>query len=277
MLASTNHRSALHATKPQFLLGFKHFEEKAHKAENNQNKQKIDEKMQVLWDIDFEGILVGFWKGFGRPKSMIFAFFSVFFRCRFSNVFRKAKKSSKLGQQDTESGNFGAGSDDPLAPGERQREGYKIFALHKEFDFSDLPSVIGQDVSENDFDNILGVNIKSVFLTTHFFLPHFKSNKSGTVLNIASTAGVSPRPNLTWYNASKGWMITATKGMAVELASFGIRVNAISPVAGETPLLGSFLGEDTPEMRKKFLDTIPLGRFSKPEDIGNTALFCVNA
>lgn len=130
-----------------------------------------------------------------------------------------------------------------------------------------------ENVSENDFDNILGVNIKSVFLTAHFFLPHFKSNKSGTVLNIASTAGVSPRPNLTWYNASKGWMITATKAMAVELASFGIRVNAISPVAGETPLLESFLGEDTPEMRKKFLDTIPLGRFSKPEDIGNTALF----
>ena len=67
---------ARNATKPQFLLGFKHFEEKAHKAENNQNKQKIDEKMQVLWDIDFEGILNGFWEGFGRPKSMIFAFFS---------------------------------------------------------------------------------------------------------------------------------------------------------------------------------------------------------
>ena len=69
-------RYARNATKPQFLLGFKHFQEKAHKAENNQNKQTIDEKMQVLWDIDFEGILNGFWEGFGRPKSMIFAFFS---------------------------------------------------------------------------------------------------------------------------------------------------------------------------------------------------------
>ena len=73
---NTQCRYARNATKPQFLLGFKYFAEKAHKAENNQNKQKIDKKMQVLWDIDFEGILNGFWDGFGRPKSMIFAFFS---------------------------------------------------------------------------------------------------------------------------------------------------------------------------------------------------------
>ena len=128
-------------------------------------------------------------------------------------------------------------------------------------------------VEEKDFDNILAVNVKSVFLTAHFLVPHFKNKKSGTILNIASTAGVSPRANLTWYNASKGWMITATKSMAIELASDGIRVNAISPVAGETPLLKSFMGEDTPEMRKKFLATIPLGRFSTPKDIGNTATF----
>ena len=128
-------------------------------------------------------------------------------------------------------------------------------------------------VEEKDFDNILAVNVKSVFLTAHFLVPHFKNKKSGIILNIASTAGVSPRPNLTWYNASKGWMITATKSMAIELASEGIRVNAINPVAGETPLLKSFMGEDTPEMRKKFLATIPLGRFSTPKDIGNTATF----
>lgn len=128
-------------------------------------------------------------------------------------------------------------------------------------------------VEEKDFDNILAVNAKSVFLTAHFLVPHFKNKKSGIILNIASTAGVSPRANLTWYNASKGWMITATKSMAIELASDGIRVNAISPVAGETPLLKSFMGEDTPEMRKKFLATIPIGRFSTPNDIGNTAAF----
>jgi len=76
-----------------------------------------------------------------------------------------------------------------------------------------------------------------------------------------------------WYNASKGWMITATKTMAVELASAGIRVNALCPVAGETPLLASFMGEDTPEMRAKFLATIPLGRFSQPQDMGEAAAF----
>ena len=94
----------------------------------------------------------GFGEGFGRPKSLIFVFFSMFFRCRFSSALPKAKKSSNMSHQDTESGNFGPGSDDPLAPGERQREGYKIFALHKELGFSDLPSVIGQDVSDSEFE-----------------------------------------------------------------------------------------------------------------------------
>ncbi len=130
-----------------------------------------------------------------------------------------------------------------------------------------------EDVSDEDFDRVLDVNAKSVFLMARHFVPNMKDHRSGAILNIASTAGISPRPNLSWYNASKGWMITATKAMAVELAPFGIRVNAINPVAGETPLLPSFMGEDTPEMRAKFLSTIPLGRFSTPEDIGNTAAF----
>ena len=82
-----------------------------------------------------------------------------------------------------------------------------------------------------------------------------------------------PRPKLTWYNATKGWMITATKSLAVELAQYNIRVNALNPVAGETPLLKKFMGEDTPEIRTKFLSTIPLGRFSTPEDMGNAAVF----
>ena len=99
-----------------------------------------------------------------------------------------------------------------------------------------------------------------------------KARKRGAILNIASTGGVSPRPNLTWYNASKGWMITATRAMAVELAPFGVRVNAINPVAGETPLLATFMGEDTPAIRAKFLASIPIGRFSTPEDIAAAAL-----
>ncbi|KIC18556.1 SDR family oxidoreductase [Leisingera sp. ANG-DT] len=135
-----------------------------------------------------------------------------------------------------------------------------------------LPSPL-EEISEADFDRVLGVNVKSVYLTARALVPHMKANKRGAILNVASTAGVSPRPNLNWYNASKGWMITATKTMAVELAPHGVRVNAINPVAGETPLLKSFMGEDTPEMRAKFLSTIPIGRFSTPEDMGNAACF----
>ncbi|MCA0872539.1 SDR family oxidoreductase [Seohaeicola saemankumensis] len=130
-----------------------------------------------------------------------------------------------------------------------------------------------EDVAEDEFDRTLIVNAKSVYLTARALVPHMKSRKAGTILNVASTAGVSPRPNLNWYNASKGWMITATKTMAIELAPSGVRVNAINPVAGETPLLKTFMGEDTPEMRAKFLSTIPLGRFSQPEDMGNAACF----
>jgi 3-oxoacyl-[acyl-carrier protein] reductase len=130
-----------------------------------------------------------------------------------------------------------------------------------------------EDVDEDEFDRVFAVNGKSVYLAARHFVPHMKSNGTGAILNVASTAGVSPRPNLNWYNASKGWMITATRTMAVELAPFGVRVNALNPVAGETPLLKSFMGEDTPEIRAKFLSTIPLGRFSQPEDMGNAAAF----
>ncbi len=130
-----------------------------------------------------------------------------------------------------------------------------------------------ENISEDDFDKVFFVNCKSVYLMAQLFVPEMKEQKSGVFLNVASTAGVSPRPNLNWYNASKGWMNTATKTMAIELALHGIRVNAINPVAGETPLLATFMGEDTPMIRSKFLSTIPLGRFSTPEDMGNTACF----
>ncbi|WP_299354856.1 SDR family oxidoreductase [uncultured Shimia sp.] len=128
-------------------------------------------------------------------------------------------------------------------------------------------------INEDEFDRVFNVNCRSVYLTARHLVPAMKSRGAGTILNVASTAGVSPRPNLNWYNATKGWMITATRTMAVELAPFGIRVNAVNPVAGETPLLKSFLGEDTPEMRARFLSTIPLGRFSTPEDMGNAACY----
>jgi len=130
-----------------------------------------------------------------------------------------------------------------------------------------------EEVSEAEFDRVFAVNAKSVYLTARALVPGMKAAGAGAILNVASTAGLSPRPNLNWYNASKGWMITATKTMAVELAAFGVRVNAIAPVAGETPLLKSFMGEDTPEIRAKFLSSIPLGRFATPQDMGNAAAF----
>ena len=130
-----------------------------------------------------------------------------------------------------------------------------------------------EEIGEEDFDRVLAVNCKSVYLAARHIVPVLKAQGAGAILNVASTAGVSPRPRLNWYNASKGWMNTATKAMAVELAPEGVRVNALNPVAGETPLLKSFMGEDTPEVRAKFLATIPLGRFSTPEDMGNAACF----
>lgn len=130
-----------------------------------------------------------------------------------------------------------------------------------------------ESMSEAAFERILAVNARSIFLTAKHFVPAMKQARSGAILNIASTAGVSPRANLTWYNASKGWVITATRSMAIELAPFGIRVNALNPVAGETPMLKTFMGEDTPEIRAKFLATIPLGRFSTPDDIASAACF----
>ena len=130
-----------------------------------------------------------------------------------------------------------------------------------------------EDISESEFVKIFAVNSKSVFFSAKYLVPKMTSIGGGNILNVASTAGISPRPNLSWYNATKGWMISATKAMAIELASKGIRVNALAPVAGETPLLKSFMGGDTPEKREKFLSTIPIGRFSTPEDMGNAACF----
>ena len=130
-----------------------------------------------------------------------------------------------------------------------------------------------EDVTEEEFDRVLNVNVRSIYLTAKALVPAMKARKSGCFVQISSTAGVSPRPNLNWYNASKGWVNTATRTMAVELAPHGIRVNAVNPVAGETPLLPTFMGEDTPEMRAKFLSTIPIGRLSTPLDIANASLF----
>jgi 3-oxoacyl-[acyl-carrier protein] reductase len=129
------------------------------------------------------------------------------------------------------------------------------------------------ELDEEIYDRVMAVNTKSVYLGARATVPYFKSQRSGAILNVASTGGVSPRPNLTWYNASKGWTIAATRAMAIELAPFGIRVNTINPVAGETPLLKTFMGSDDDDVRARFLSTIPIGRFSTPADMGNAAAF----
>jgi 3-oxoacyl-[acyl-carrier protein] reductase len=129
------------------------------------------------------------------------------------------------------------------------------------------------EVTEADFDRVFAINVKSVFWSAKHFVPHFRKQGRGSFINIASTAGVRPRPGLVWYNGSKGALIIISKTMAVELAPDKIRVNCINPVAGETPLLATFMGKDTPEMREKFIASIPLGRFSQPLDIANAALF----
>jgi len=129
------------------------------------------------------------------------------------------------------------------------------------------------DVSESEFDRIYAVNVKSLFLTARHAVPIMRKQGGGAFITIASTAGVRPRPGLTWYNGSKGAAIVTSRSMAAELAPDRIRVNVINPVAGETGLLAEFMGGDTPELRAKFVATIPLGRLSRPSDVASAALF----
>ncbi len=129
------------------------------------------------------------------------------------------------------------------------------------------------EVEEEEFDRVFAVNVKSILLTAQAFVPHMRANGGGVFINVGSTAALRPRPGLTVYNASKGAVHVMTKSMAVELAPDKIRVCALAPVAGETPLLAMFMGEDTPEKRAAFRATVPLGRFSMPQDIGAAALF----
>jgi 3-oxoacyl-[acyl-carrier protein] reductase len=129
------------------------------------------------------------------------------------------------------------------------------------------------EVPEEMVDKILAINVKAIYLAARHVVPLFRKQGGGVIINTASTAGLRPRPGLAVYNASKGAAITMTKSMAVEFAVDNIRVNALCPVAGETPLLSTFMGADTPENRAKFKASIPLGRLSTPRDIANAALY----
>jgi 3-oxoacyl-[acyl-carrier protein] reductase len=129
------------------------------------------------------------------------------------------------------------------------------------------------NVDEQSFDRVFNVNVKSIYHMIMAVVPVMRERKAGVIINIGSTAGIRPRPGLTWYNASKGAVNLLSKSLAVELAPDNIRVNSICPVAGETAMLADFMGADTPENRAKFIAGIPLGRLSTPSDIANAALF----
>lgn len=130
------------------------------------------------------------------------------------------------------------------------------------------------EVTEDEFDKVFAVNVKSIYLMTDVVVPIMRRQNEGRIINIGSTAGMRPRPGLTWYNATKGAVNLLSKSMAVELAPDGIRVNCIAPVMGETGLLESFMGvPDTPENRAKFVGTIPLGRMSRASDIANACVY----
>jgi 3-oxoacyl-[acyl-carrier protein] reductase len=130
------------------------------------------------------------------------------------------------------------------------------------------------EVTEDEFDRVFEINVKSIFHMTNSVVPHMRQQGGGCIINVGSTAGVRPRPGLTWYNATKGAVNLLSKSMAVELAADRIRVNCIAPVIGETALLESFMGvPDTPENRAKFIATIPLGRMSRPEDVAKACVY----
>jgi 3-oxoacyl-[acyl-carrier protein] reductase len=128
------------------------------------------------------------------------------------------------------------------------------------------------EITEDELDRVLAVNVKGVFLFSQAMVPVFRRQGGGVIINIGSTAGLRPRPGLSVYNASKGAVHTLTRSLAVELAPDKIRVCAIAPVATDTPLLPTFLGP-APGMRERFEATVPLGRLAQPQDIANVALF----
>lgn len=130
------------------------------------------------------------------------------------------------------------------------------------------------EVSEEEFDRIFDINVKAIYLMTQAVVPMMEAQGGGVIVNIGSTAGIRPRPGLTWYNASKGAVNLMSRSMAAELAPKKIRVNCVAPVIGATGLLEQFMGvPDTPENRAKFVSTIPLGRMSTPRDIANACLY----
>jgi NAD(P)-dependent dehydrogenase (short-subunit alcohol dehydrogenase family) len=133
------------------------------------------------------------------------------------------------------------------------------------------------EVTEEEFDRVYRVNVKSLFWSAQAVLPGFVKQGQGCIVNVASTTGVRPGPGLTWYSGSKAAMINLTKGLALEFARSGVRINAVNPMIGETAMLADFMGmEDTPANRERFLSRIPLGRFTRPNDVASAVTFLVS-
>jgi 3-oxoacyl-[acyl-carrier protein] reductase len=130
------------------------------------------------------------------------------------------------------------------------------------------------DVDEATFDKVFAVNVKSIYYMAQAVIPLMRQRKQGVIINIGSTAGMRPRPGLTWYNASKGAVNLLSKSMAAELGPDNIRVNAVCPVMGVTGLIEQFLGApNTAENRARVIAGIPLGRMSTPEDVASATLY----
>jgi 3-oxoacyl-[acyl-carrier protein] reductase len=131
------------------------------------------------------------------------------------------------------------------------------------------------EVTEAEFDRVYAVNVKSIYLSAQHAVPVFRKRGRGCFVNIASTAGVRPRPGLTVYNSSKGAVIVMSKSMAGEFGPDRIRVNCVNPVfSPDTSLSAEFAGGAlTDEAKKRFLATVPLGRFSTPLDVANACLY----
>ncbi|WP_458097410.1 glucose 1-dehydrogenase [Roseomonas sp. WA12] len=149
--------------------------------------------------------------------------------------------------------------------------GLDIVVNNAGWTYRNQPSV---DVEEEEFDRVFAVNVKSVFLMAKSAYPVLKARGGGSFITISSTAGLRPRPGLTWYNGTKGAVNTFTQALAQEWAGSNVRVNAVCPVMGGTGLTSAFMGvEDTPENRQRFIASIPIGRLSTPADIANACVW----
>jgi 3-oxoacyl-[acyl-carrier protein] reductase len=129
------------------------------------------------------------------------------------------------------------------------------------------------DTSDDDWDRLFAVNVKAIFLAARHAVPAMRRQGGGVILNTVSVAAIRPRPHLLAYNSSKGAALVATKSMAIELAPDRIRVNAVCPGPGDTPMLATFVGGDTDAHRAAFLSTIPLGRLCAPADVANAMVY----